>query len=117
MNSIQLANLAINGLVEGAVIALPALALTLVMGIARFPNAATGDWMTLGAYAAVGAQAMLLGTGLAGAAPMVLATLMAAVVCAGLSIVAYELIFKRLSRSAMVASLLASIGQIGRAHV
>ena len=116
MNFVQLANLAINGLVEGAVIALPALALTLVMGIARFPNAATGDWMTLGAYAAVGAQAALIGTGmgtgtgLAGAAPMVLATLAAAVVCAGLSIAAYELIFKRLSRSAMVASLLASIG-------
>ena len=110
MNFVQLANLAINGLVEGAVIALPALALTLVMGIARFPNAATGDWMTLGAYAAVGAQAALLSTGLAGAGPMLLATLLAAVVCAGLSIAAYELIFKRLSRSAMVASLLASIG-------
>ena len=110
MDLIQLANLAINGLVEGAVIALPALALTLVMGIARFPNAATGDWMTLGAYAAVGAQAALLGTGMAGAGPMVLATLLAAAACACLSIVAYELIFKRLSRSAMVASLLASIG-------
>lgn len=110
MSLVQLANLAINGLVEGAVIALPALALTLVMGIARFPNAATGDWMTLGAYAAVAAQAALLGTGMAGAGPMVAATLFAALFCAALSVVAYELIFKRLSRSAMVASLLASIG-------
>ena len=110
MNFVQLANLAINGLVEGCVIALPALALTLVMGIARFPNAATGDWMTLGAYAAVAAQAALIGTGMAGNGTMIVATLAAAVACAGLSIVAYELVFRRLSRSAMVASLLASIG-------
>jgi neutral amino acid transport system permease protein len=111
MTLVELANLTVNGLVEGAVIALPALALTLVMGIARFPNAATGDWMTLGAYLAVGAQAALVGAGLSAAAlGMLAATLFAAVACAGLSVAAYELIFRRLSRSAMVASLLASIG-------
>jgi len=49
-------NLLINGTVEGLLMALPALALTLVMAIARFPNAATGDYMTVSAYAAVGVQ-------------------------------------------------------------
>jgi len=105
------ANLAVNGLVEGAVIALPALALTLVMSIARFPNAATGDLMTLGAYVAVGVQAVLVGS--AFGAPllgMAVATLAAVVACAIVSVAAYELIFRRLGRAAMVASLLASIG-------
>ncbi len=111
MMLVELANLVINGLVEGAVIALPALALTLVMGIARFPNAATGDMMTLGAYVAVGVQALVAGTAFGGpGASMLLSTLAAIVVCAVTSVIAYQLIFRRLGRAAMVASLLASIG-------
>ena len=51
MTGVYFINLMINGTVEGLLIALPALALTLVMGISRFPNAATGDTMTLAAYA------------------------------------------------------------------
>ncbi|MGE5199416.1 MAG: branched-chain amino acid ABC transporter permease, partial [Rhodospirillaceae bacterium] len=54
----DVANLLVNGVVEGLLIALPALALTLVMSIARFPNAATGDYMTVAAYAGVGVQAL-----------------------------------------------------------
>lgn len=111
MTLVEFVNLVINGLVEGLVIALPALALTLVMGIARFPNAATGDWMTLGAYVAVGTQAALAGTSLgAPALGMLLAALAGAAACAAGAVLAYELIFRRLARSAMVASLLASIG-------
>lgn len=111
MALVEFANLVINGLIEGAVIALPALALTLVMGIARFPNVATGDWMTLGAYVAIGAQAALFGTALdTPALGMLLATLAGAAACAVLAVAAYELIFRRLTQSAMVASLLASIG-------
>ena len=53
MTWIDFLNLLINGLIEGLVVALPALAMTLVMGVNRFPNAATGDMMTTGAYAAV----------------------------------------------------------------
>ena len=47
MTLADVVNLLINGAVEGLLIALPALALTLVMAIARFPNAATGDYMTV----------------------------------------------------------------------
>lgn len=111
MTGAELLNPVINGLIEGAVIALPALALTLVMAIARFPQAATGDLLTLGAYVAVGVQAVLIGLGwestwwnLTGA------TVAAGLACALVSVLSYEWIFKRLSRSAMVASLLASIG-------
>ena len=59
MTGAELLNPVINGLIEGAVIALPALALTLVMAIARFPQAATGDLLTLGAYLAVGVHYLI----------------------------------------------------------
>jgi branched-chain amino acid transport system permease protein len=111
MALVDLANHLINGLVEGSVIALPALALTLVMAIARFPNAATGDVLTLGAYLAVGVQAALIASGVqASLANMAAATLAAALGCALVSVLAWYFIFRRLSRAAMVASLLASIG-------
>ena len=50
------AQLVVNGIVQGLVIGLAALSITLVFGIARFPNAATGDAMTFGAYAALAAH-------------------------------------------------------------
>ena len=55
---VDVVNLLINGSIDGLLIALPTLALTLVMGIARFPNAATGDYMTVSAYAGIGVQAL-----------------------------------------------------------
>lgn len=96
-------NLLINGIVEGLIIALPALALTLVMGICKFPNASAGDTMTLGAYAALVLHA--------GGLPMFfVAVLGAMMVSALVSWVAYRLIFSRITQAPMVASLLAAIG-------
>lgn len=107
----SLLNLVINGLVEGAVIALPALALTLVMSISRFPQAATGDLLTLGAYVAVATQALAIGWGWqASVVSMGLALVVASLACALASVLAWRWVFSRLTRSAMVASLLASIG-------
>ncbi len=40
-----------NGVSQGLLIGIAAVAITLVFGIARFPNASTGDVMTAGAYA------------------------------------------------------------------
>lgn len=100
---IQLLNLLINGVIEGLVVALPALAMTLVMGINRFPNAATGDLMTTGAYTAVIMQAL-------GVSSLLGATVLAAVGTALISVISYELIFKKLARQPMIASLLAAIG-------
>jgi branched-subunit amino acid ABC-type transport system permease component len=42
----------VNGISEGALLALVALGLTLIYGISRFANVAHGDFLTLGAYSA-----------------------------------------------------------------
>lgn len=84
-------------------VALPALAMTLVMGVNRFPNAATGDLMTTGAYTAVIMQTL-------GVSSLFGATLLAASGTALIAVISYELIFKKLARQPMIASLLAAIG-------
>ena len=48
--------LVLNGFVQGLVIGLGALAITLVFGIARFANAGTGDFLTAGSYGALAAH-------------------------------------------------------------
>lgn len=111
MTSTALINLLINGLVEGTVIALPALALTLIMAIARFPQAATGDLATLGAYIGVGAQTLAVSAGIAATLPaMAIASVAAALAGALVSLLAWQLIFSRLQRAPMASCLLASIG-------
>jgi branched-chain amino acid transport system permease protein len=103
MTLADLVNLLINGAVEGLLIALPALALTLVMAIARFPNAATGDYMTVSAYAAVGVQSLVPGS-------LLLAAAGAITTGVAVSIVFYLLVFRALRGRPLVASLVASIG-------
>ncbi len=48
----MVAQLLFNGLVTGAIVALPALALNMTFGILRFPNFAIGAMLTAGAYLA-----------------------------------------------------------------
>jgi neutral amino acid transport system permease protein len=52
----QLAQLFINGIAVGSIIALAAVGLTLIYGILRLSNFAHGDFMTLGAYIALSAN-------------------------------------------------------------
>ncbi|MDY7577213.1 branched-chain amino acid ABC transporter permease [Herbaspirillum sp. RTI4] len=95
-------NLALNGLVEGLLIALPALAVTLVHGLARFPNAATGDVVAaggFGGYLSFNATGSLLLAGLGGA-------LVGAIV----SLASYYLAFKAVMRRSVITLLLTSIG-------
>lgn len=99
---IAFAELTVNGLVSGLVIGLAALAITLVFGIARFANAATGDVMTLGAYAALAASGFTGSLVVGGVAGAVLGAL------AGLF--GYLLVFRRLAGRSSVSALLASIG-------
>ncbi len=96
-------NLAVNGVVEGLGIALLALALTLVFGIAHFPNASAGDVLTAGAYAGYGGQVLLGGSIVLGAV-----TGMAAM--AALSAALYLAVFRRLAGRSGVYPLVASIG-------
>lgn len=103
MTWIDFTNLLINGLIEGLVVALPALAMTLVMGVNRFPNAASGDFLTTGAYAAVAAQML-------GGWPLWAAALASMAVTAVVSAGSYALIFRKLAGRPMVSSMLAAIG-------
>lgn len=96
-------NLFVNGLVEGLVIAMAALGITLVYSVARFPNAAAGDFMTAAAYITKAA-------GLALGGSLVLGASLAIVATAVLATLSYALIFRRLEGRSLVAPLVASIG-------
>ena len=96
-------NLAFNGLIEGLIIGLAALAVTLVFGVARFPNAAAGDVMMTGAYAGYGGQ--ILGGGL-----ILVGALSAMAAAAAVSLAFYWLVFRKLAGRSAVYPLIASIG-------
>ncbi len=98
----HLPQLVANGLVQGLFIGMGALAITLVFGIARFPNAATGDMMTLGAYAGLAAQRL--------SGSLVLAGVAAIAAGAAAGVLCDRLVFRRLAGRSVVASLVASIG-------
>ena len=103
MTLVDFCNLLINGTIDGLLIALPALALTLVMGVARFPNAATGDYMTVAAYAGIGVQAM-------GSTSILLDGMGAILAGIAVSLVFYVWVFRARRGRPPVASLVASIG-------
>jgi branched-chain amino acid transport system permease protein len=94
--------LLIAGLTSGLVVSLAALAVTLVFGIARFANAATGDVMAAGAYATF--------FGAATTGSMLLGAVFGAAVGALLGVAGYWLVFRKLSGRSSVTALLASIG-------
>lgn len=98
----HLPQLLANGIVQGLFIAMAALAITLAFSIARFPNAATGDVMTAGAYAGLATQQATGSLMLAGFAAVVTGAL--------ISLAADRLVFRRLITRPVVASLVASIG-------
>jgi branched-chain amino acid transport system permease protein len=97
------ANAAWNGLVLGCLLSLPAIAVTLIFGVARFPNAATGDMMTVGAYTTLAAN-VVMGAWLEASA--VFATLS----CALLAVFLYFAVFEKLEGRSGVANLVASVG-------
>jgi len=92
-----------NGLVLGCLLSLPAIAVTLIFGVARFPNAATGDMMTLGAYGALTAKLTL-------GASLVASTVLAVTASGLLALVFYLGIFRKLEGRSHVSNLVASIG-------
>ena len=96
-------NLVVNGLVQGLVIGLAALALTLVFAVARFPNAAVGDLMTVGAYAGIGVQALSIRS-------VIMQGVAAMLACAVLAIGQYWFVLRYLRGRGVVSLLLASIG-------
>jgi len=93
----------VNGVTEGAILALAALGLTLVFAISRFPNAAHGDYLTWGAYGAY------LGTAALGMS-MPLAALVGFVMTIGIGLGCYYFVFRRLAKRSGAVNLIASIG-------
>jgi branched-chain amino acid transport system permease protein len=94
--------LILNGVIQGLVVGLGALAITLVFGIARFPNAATGDYMTLGAYGAMGGYSI--------SGSLIVGGLAAILVTGTWAVGAHLLVFRRLAERPVVSLMIVSIG-------
>jgi branched-subunit amino acid ABC-type transport system permease component len=99
----MVAQLILNGFVTGLLLALPAVALTLVFGILKFPNFAVGAMLTFGAYAAWVANSLL-------GMPLAVAAALAAVTMAGVAMLADALVFSRLRDRGSITLLVASMG-------
>jgi branched-subunit amino acid ABC-type transport system permease component len=99
----MIAQLVLNGLVTGLLLALPALALTLIFGILKFPNFAIGSMLTAGAYAAWIANSLL-------GMPLAVAAFFAALTMAGVAMLCDVLIFSRLRDRGSITLLVASMG-------
>jgi branched-subunit amino acid ABC-type transport system permease component len=91
-----------NGVVTGVIMTLPALAVTLLFGVLKFPNFAVGAMMTVAAYLAFALNAQL-------GWPLLPATAVAAcamgVLCIGIDQVTFKPLRERGAITLMVASL------------
>ncbi len=102
MTWVYFLNLAINGAVEGLLVGLLALAVTLTFGVARFPNASAGDVAAVGAYSAWVGQ---LFTG-----SMILAGISAVAISGLVGLASWWFVFRRFTGQHSVYALIASIG-------
>jgi branched-chain amino acid transport system permease protein len=102
------------GVINGAIIAIIALGYTLVYGIIELINFAHGDLYMLGAFTAltvVGAFGVEDGASLQESVfPMLVALLIAAVVCAGLNVIAERYAYRPLRNAPRLAPLISAIG-------
>ena len=94
---------AFNGLITGIIVTLPALSVTLLFGVLKFPNFAVGAMMTLAAYM-VFALNVQLGW------PLMIATAAVAVAFGGLLIVIDYLTFRPLRQRDSITLMVASLG-------
>ncbi len=99
----MVAQILFNGLVTGAIVALPALALSVIFGILRFPNFAIGAMLTVGAYLAWAANTFW-------GVPLFQSTLIAAVALAMICAVCDKAVFAPLRDRGPITLLVASMG-------
>ena len=95
--------LIVYGVVQGGIITLGAVGVSLLFGILRFAHFAHGDLMTVGAYAAL---AFVGGFGIS----VWLAFPFAIVIGVGVALLVDQLVYRRLRRTAPVILLIASVG-------
>jgi neutral amino acid transport system permease protein len=98
-----MAQLIVNGLITGSILALAAVGATLIFGIQRIPNFAHGDFLTTGAYAAFVVN-VVIGQNL------VVAAVGAMVAVAAFGVAAHFVLFRPLRDRGTVAIALVSVG-------
>jgi len=94
------------GLVEGSVISLGAVGLTLSYGVTRFINFAYGEFLAYGAYIAL----FLSGAGVGLALPLPVAAVVAVVAVGGLGVAVSRTFFEPISHRGALPLLITSIG-------
>lgn len=92
----------LNGIAEGALLAMMALGITLIFGVAKFSNNAHGEILTVGAYGALWASAVF-------ALPLWLSVPAGVALAVSVGLLAYQLVFRHMV-DRPIAALLASIG-------
>lgn len=97
-----LAQAIVNGITDGAFLAMMALGITLVFGVARFSNVAHGDFLTVGAYGTFWCAGLLH-------LPLGLAVFGGAALSVGVGLLCYLVVFRRIA-DRPVTALLVSIG-------
>ncbi len=92
-----------NGVVTGIIITLPALAVTLLFGVLKFPNFAIGGMMTVAAYLVFALNAQL-------GWPLVVAAVVSAVLFGGLAVAMDHVTFRPLRERGGITLMVASLG-------
>lgn len=92
-----------NGFVSGMILALPAVALTLVYGILKFPNFASGAMLTFGAYIALIFNVYL-------GVPLLWAAILGAFVFALIAVGIDQAVFRQLRDRTSITLLVCSMG-------
>ncbi|HEX6794870.1 MAG TPA: branched-chain amino acid ABC transporter permease [Casimicrobiaceae bacterium] len=98
----EVGQLVVNGVMAGTILAVPAIGLTAIYAVLRFPNFALASHATIGAFAGYVANAKL---GL----PLPPSVAMAFVVAGGVGVVSDETVLKRFRAAGYVTTAIASI--------
>ena len=98
----QVAQLVVNGIMTGAILAVPAIGLTLIHAVLRFPNFAIASHATVGAFAGYVANALL---GL----PILPAVVLAFLVAGLMGVVTDEVVLKPFRPAGSITTAIASV--------
>ena len=99
----HLAQLTVNGIITGTILALTGVGVTLVFGIQRIANFAYGEYLTFGAYVA-----LVVNTGLG--LNLFIAAIAAVLATAGLAVLLHFVVLKPLAGRGLVATSLITVG-------